>query len=296
MELSMKKYLYHCLSALHNLRSTLFGVPQTALLELVFERKNKAYGAYALRTQANHTLGRSILYSFSAIGLFCLSAHFSLFSAEVTKEQLVSKPEPKGIIYDKPITIIPLPKEVQMTSMSRKTIIFIPPIVVPEQTKITERQSVAAVDQVLASDAAVGLATQLSGSTSLGDPQATDNNVVVADPDIDSEALNTEEIRDFAEEEALYEGGEEALMLYLQKAIKYPQFALETGIKGRVVVQFVVETDGSIKQAKVLKDIGGGCGKEALRVVNHMPAWIPARQNGHLVRVRKTLPITFQLK
>ena len=84
-----------------------------------------------------------------------------------------------------------------------------------------------------------------------------------------------------------------ALMAYVLGNIKYPRIALENGITGTVIVQFVVEKDGSITQAKIARDIGGGCGAEALRVVNTLPAWIPGKQRSRPVRVKFTLPVKF---
>lgn len=93
-------------------------------------------------------------------------------------------------------------------------------------------------------------------------------------------------------------GGIEAMMEYLEENLKYPSIAQEEGIQGKVYVEFVVSKDGSISEV-VLKDdydIGGGCGKEALRVVEGMPNWIPGKQRGEAVNVRFTLPITFRLQ
>lgn len=86
------------------------------------------------------------------------------------------------------------------------------------------------------------------------------------------------------------------LLRYVGERIKYPAIARENGIKGQVVIQFVVEKDGSISNAKVVRDIGGGCGKEALRVVKEMPKWVPGRQRSVPVRVRFTLPVKFDFK
>jgi TonB family protein len=93
-----------------------------------------------------------------------------------------------------------------------------------------------------------------------------------------------------------FDGGEEALYKWLGENIKYPQEAKETGIMGTVIVTFVVEKDGSLTGFHVLKDIGGGCSKEALRVVKAMPKWIPGKQNGVPVRVQFNLPIRFTLE
>ena len=67
-------------------------------------------------------------------------------------------------------------------------------------------------------------------------------------------------------------------------------------IQGTVYVSFVIEKDGSVSNIKVLRNIGGGCGEEAVRVVQAMPKWKPARQRGKRVRAQYTLPIKFNLK
>lgn len=93
-----------------------------------------------------------------------------------------------------------------------------------------------------------------------------------------------------------FPGGMEALYKYLAQNIKYPQLARDNGITGKVYVTFVVEKDGSIANPKVLRDIGGGCGQEAIRVVKSMPKWTPGKQRGKAVRVQFNLPVNFSLK
>lgn len=85
------------------------------------------------------------------------------------------------------------------------------------------------------------------------------------------------------------------LMKYLQKEIKYPKEAQEQGKQGRVIVEFVVEKNGSITEAKVMKPVDPLLDAEALRVVSAMPNWNPGKQRGKEVRTRFTLPVTFRL-
>ncbi len=87
----------------------------------------------------------------------------------------------------------------------------------------------------------------------------------------------------------------EKLMAFIYQNIKYPSLARENNIQGMVVVQFVVEQDGSISNIKCLRDIGAGCGEEAMRVVEAMPNWNPGKQRGRPVRVMFTLPVKFKL-
>lgn len=98
------------------------------------------------------------------------------------------------------------------------------------------------------------------------------------------------------EKDPEFPGGMDALYKYLAQNIKYPTIARENGITGRVYVTFVVERDGSIANPRVLRDIGGGCGAEAIRVVKSMPKWNPGKQSGKAVRVQFNLPVNFNLQ
>jgi len=110
------------------------------------------------------------------------------------------------------------------------------------------------------------------------------------------EEVNEDEGFVFVEEEAAsFPGGDEALYAYLSKNIHYPELARESNISGTVVIKFVVEKDGSITRASIIREIGGGCGEEALRVVKGMPKWKPGKQSGHAVRSEINLPVQFIL-
>ena len=91
-------------------------------------------------------------------------------------------------------------------------------------------------------------------------------------------------------------GGMAGLMQFLSKNIKYPTIAQENGTQGRVTVQFVVNKDGSIVDAKVLRGVDPYLDKEALRVINSMPKWKPGMQRGKPVRVKYTVPVMFRLQ
>ena len=121
-------------------------------------------------------------------------------------------------------------------------------------------------------------------------------NIEIAPVQIEEEEDETEtQIFTVVENDPEFPGGMEALYTYLAQNIKYPQLARDNNITGRVYVTFVVERDGSITGCKVLRDIGGGCGAEAVRVVKSMPRWKPARQGNKPVRMRYVLPVMFRL-
>ena len=127
------------------------------------------------------------------------------------------------------------------------------------------------------------------------DANKQQEEVVVTDVEQEEEVAE-EEIFVFVEKNPEYPGGEEALYKFLGENIKYPDMARDNNVSGTVVVKFVVEKDGRITKASILREIGGGCGKEALRVVNSMPKWSPGQQSGKPVRTEFTLPVQFQLQ
>ncbi len=115
-------------------------------------------------------------------------------------------------------------------------------------------------------------------------------------PPEEEEDVQQQEIFMVVEQMPAFPGGMGALMTYLATHIKYPPLAKESGIQGRVFINFVVEPDGSIDHVKILRGIGGGCDEEAVRVVKNMPKWIPGKQRGKPVRVSFNLPVKFTLE
>lgn len=107
---------------------------------------------------------------------------------------------------------------------------------------------------------------------------------------------DTDQVFHVVEVDPEFPGGMEALIKYLSENIKYPEQAKKDKIQGRVYISFVVEKDGSVADAKVLRGIGGGCDEEALRVVNAMPKWTPGKQRNTPVRVQFNLPVAFKLQ
>jgi TonB family protein len=109
------------------------------------------------------------------------------------------------------------------------------------------------------------------------------------------EAEEKEEIFGIVENMPMFRGGERKLMEFIGNNVVYPKEAIDAGIEGRVFVEFYIEKDGTVCDAKVLRGIGYGCDEEALRVIGLMPKWYPGKQRGKAVRVRYTLPINFKL-
>lgn len=130
------------------------------------------------------------------------------------------------------------------------------------------------------------------------DTEADDNTVIDVAPVIHQEAEVEEEAEVFfiVENMPEFPGGELALRKFIANAIKYPVIAQENGIQGKVYVNFVVDKDGSVTQAKIARGVDASLDKEALRVVNTLPKWKPGMQRGKPVKVSYTVPISFVLQ
>ena len=98
------------------------------------------------------------------------------------------------------------------------------------------------------------------------------------------------------EQKPEYPDGEAAMLKFIYANINYPPIARDNGVEGTVYVSFVVERDGLITDVKVVRDIGAGCGEEAVRVVKKMPRWNPGKQRGRPVRVQFNLPVKYKLQ
>jgi TonB family protein len=127
------------------------------------------------------------------------------------------------------------------------------------------------------------------------DFQGYGDKVVLENGEVTSKTIETNEVFDVVEDSPEFPGGMEAWAEFLGNHLKYPEEAREMGIEGTVYVVFEVRKDGSVKNAEILRGIGGGCDQEALRVIKESPNWNPGKQRGHTVNVRMRLPIKFKL-
>ena len=105
-----------------------------------------------------------------------------------------------------------------------------------------------------------------------------------------------QKVFDVVEQMPEFPGGMEALFKYMAENMKYPEDAKKQQVEGRVLVQFIVETDGSVSNTEVLMRVFPSLDAEAVRVISGMPKWIPGKQNGKVVRVKYTIPVSFRCK
>ena len=139
--------------------------------------------------------------------------------------------------------------------------------------------------------------TSESTDQAISGPTAPVTGPVIAGPPAPVQEESDEgEIFEVVEQNPQFPGGDQALMAWLTKNLKYPSVAQENGIQGRVMVSFVVNKDGSIVDPKIIRSVDPSLDKEAIRVVSSMPKWTPGRQRGKTVRVKYSLPVTFRLQ
>ncbi len=263
------------------------------LEDIVFQNRNKAYGAYILRTDYQRVIKIALL---GGIGLFCLAILTPMIWANIKikdKEEVIVNlgdydiPEPPKDIPVEPEHTPPPPEK----PIVHKTIAFNEPEIV-EDDKATELPPDQ--DVLNNTDAQISSVTQEGeiGEIPVDDPDKfkTGEGSAPVEVKVEEEKtfLSVETMPEFA-------GGNAALSKFLQKNLRYPRNASEVGIGGKVYVQFVVGKDGNISSIDILKGLGFGCDEEAQRVIKLMPRWNPGKQSGRNVSVKFTLPIVFQL-
>ncbi len=161
----------------------------------------------------------------------------------------------------------------------------------PPKPQIQQPEIVAVPDEeVLEQEIEINLDVEITNETKI--EEVTRHFPETEEP----EEEEVEQIFLVVQDQPEPEGGIAAFYDYLGENIRYPEEARRIGISGRVFVEFVVDKDGSLTDAKVVKGIGGGCDEEAIRVINRAPKWKPGKQRGRPVKVRMTVPVFFKLE
>jgi protein TonB len=274
-------------------------------IDLVFQNKNKEYGAYQLRkgTSKRNILALAILLAAAMIigGYLIWKIEADKLAAErqAYMEQLeLSKLQEKAKQEKKEEKKIEKPKFEPKKELPqvRETQKFTAPVIKKDEL-VKEENQVKQMDQ-LDANTAVGVKDQEGTKDRTIEAARTDvvEKVVVEEPKQEVKQEVAQKVWDVVEQQPSFPGGNAALMSWLSSNIHYPPVAEENGIQGRVVVSFVVEPDGSISNVQVVRGVDPSLDKEAIRVTKAMPKWIPGKQNGQAVRVKYNLPVTFKLQ
>jgi len=269
------------------------------MLDIIFDGRNKAYGAYDLRRRYPKAVGKALLVGvLLALGVLAYSIIkdrlADIFPDETEVEvNLADLEAPPPMQENEPP---PPPPTTPPPPPERASVQYVPPVV---KEIVAEEVSVATVEDLKEKDpgaktvegdpnAKVEINTSADANPGLF--EAAEKKVVVDVPD-DNKVFTV------VEQQPEFPGGQGAMYKWIGENLKYPSEARNNGLQGKVILQFTVEKDGSISNVKVVRDaVGGGAGDEATRVVKKMPNWKPGRQNGKSVRVQYTLPVTFKLE
>ncbi|MCI7010234.1 MAG: TonB family protein [Prevotella sp.] len=266
-------------------------------VELVFENKNKAYGAYQLRKETGKRNVKAMIIVFATIAAIIVAAW-----AKVAIENAM--PKKVAIETDVELSKLAQKKEAKVerkepvkVEMEQKVVEKVKSSVKFTAPEIKKDEDVKPEDELKSQDDLAKTNTAIGSFDVKGNDEA-EGEVLKAKEVIAEEKPKEEETKvfDVVEQMPQFPGGQQALFEYLSKNIKYPVIAEENGVQGRVIVTFVVERDGSITDVKVVKSVDPSLDKEAQRVVKAMPHWIPGKQNGSAVRVKYTVPVTFRLQ
>lgn len=248
--------------------------------EIVFEHRNKNYGAYILRKMYHKQLTRALFIA-SAVMIAGLAYPLVSSYRDIYKRIVITDPGPTGVFTGthppvEPPVVPPPPPAIDEV---KKHVGFTTPKVV--EGEIPEGEGLPDMGYITN--------TPIIPVDIAEEPVATKKDDVI-------EIKAEEPPKLFAEEMPSFLGGDTERLKFLTDNIKYPQLAEENGIKGTVYVQFIVDTKGNITDVKILRGIGGGCDEEAVRVIKMMPQWHPGKQNGKVVRVLFTMPVVFKLQ
>lgn len=249
--------------------------------DIVFENRNKEYGAYVNRKSYSRNVAISL-------GITLLTLIFVIAYPVIARMIRNANPQPETEVIhstvnlDQPPPIMPNqppPPKVEVPPPVKTVIKFLPPKVVDKEPELEEKMPT--IEEIKVAD--TGPETQQgTGEVVFTEPVQEEG----AGEDPDQVFLVVEQMPEFP-------GGRQALLAFIGKNMRYPAQARRMQIAGTVYVSFVVDKEGKIEDVQVVKGIGSGCDEEAARVVRLFPSWSVGKQRGRPVKVRFTLPLKF---
>lgn len=270
--------------------------------DLVFEERNKKYGAYRLR----QTSSKRYLVAFLIVMLFTAVVSFlpQLYGVveNITQKDLgpmeqtvelsvlpIEEQVPEDMIKEEviPKGEVPPPPPPLKSSMQ-----FVPPVIAKDEEVSSENQFAKTQQELQSSTLQISIADIMGTDEQHGiDISELSRPVELVVDDI----IEEDKVLEDAEQMPMFPGGQSALNKFLSENIHYPIIAQESGIQGRVVVKFVVSRSGDIMDIQIIRGVDSSLDREAVRVVQSMPKWIPGKHRGKPVSVYFTLPVEFRL-
>jgi len=258
---------------------------QADYVDIIFDRRNKNYGAYQLRKHYDQRIRKALLFLLLGLtGLICFSFIIANkpMAGHSNKQVCALKITDIKLPLKQPLAVIKERKSYSPPPSHIKTKLFTDPVIdhtdnVPDNKQIPDNRTISAAHP--------GSANANGDSADISTGTGASGKDVIKEFKSDKPVMWIEHMPQF--------NGE--MQAYINSHLNYPDAARESNIDGTVSVRFVVNEDGSVSDATIIRGIGGGCDEEALRMVNGMLKWQPGKQNGIAVKVYFTLPIKFVL-
>lgn len=264
--------------------------------DLIFKDRNKAYGAYELRQTSSkrHILAFGIVVFLMFLIVLIPSLMNKVSASEKTFGE--ARDEVRTLIdmnkeEEKQVVDITQPEPPKINRLEVINSVRFTAPVIDEDENIPDDVEIKTVAEIMEDDRAIGY-TDVDDGTDDVDAELLKEAAILTD-----EPTSTgDDFPDLIEVMPQFPGGPTELMKFIKDNLNYPVIDIELGRQGRVVLKFLVTEDGSIDRIKVLSGVSSTCDREAMRVVENMPNWIPGRQNGRPTAVYFTLPIQYRLK
>jgi protein TonB len=264
---------------------------QSDMLDILFEGRNKDYGAYSLRRDYNSRLMKA-MYAMLLLVLLCMGGYYWLNS--IKKEQVfLPPPEIPGVQLtpvdiEKPVEPKPLQELPKKVATIKNTV----PVIVPDKEKV---DPLPPVEELMKDNAAISTETT-PGEAPTG-PTSPQSATEPAGSGTAPAAPPVEEnkVLPVAEKMPEFPGGQEALRRFLGRHLRVPEEVMEAGQRVKVPVRFVVSKDGQLSGVEFMATADEAFKKEIMRVVAKMPRWVPGSQGGKTVAVYCMIPIIFEI-
>ena len=268
-------------------------------VDMVFDGKNKSYGAFQLRKGTSGRNIKSLIILVIAAALVGGFLAWKVIEQKQAEQQAaymeameLSKLQKEAKKNEKKEVIKPKVEPKKEIPVARQTQKFTAPVIKKDEL-VKEENQIKQMDKL---DDKVAVGTENHEGTKDRNVEAVRNDIAVNTPPPAPKEEVTNKVFDVVEVMPSFPGGQGALMSYLSSHTKYPVVAQENGVQGRVTVSFVVERDGSITDVHVVRSVDPSLDREAARVVSTMPNWQPGKQNGSAVRVKFNVPVQFKLQ
>ena len=269
--------------------------------DLVFEGKNKDFGAYVIRTESTKRHNKAVLWILIGTIIFGLISFGFVKANQYLEEKKLAEQGEQKVVFidmtneaDEPKQEIIEQKKPEVLKEEVLKTYTATELQIVEDKNVREEDEIVSQDERMQTDAFAGSVTNTEGTTNLNNFKEQINEVVIEEkePAADKPA----EVFISVEQMPQFPGGDAALLKYLSSHINYPPMAAESNIQGRVVVQFVVDKTGKVGEVTVIRSVDKELDREAVRVCKSLPKFVPGRQNGQPVSVWYTLPVTFKLQ